>query len=167
VKTGRQLVDLYLTSVGRNSKLLLNVPPTRAGLLHTTDVTRLKELRTGIAELTARDVTAGREQRWRMTGDRSAVCEIELKRSESVGLADFREHIEQGQVVSRYILEGASDVAGASWRALSRGTTIGHRKLDLFAPAVVRRVRLTLEAVAPLPKPPRVRLYAAEVSRRG
>jgi alpha-L-fucosidase len=43
VKTVDQLVDLYFTSVGRNSKLLLNVPPTRAGLLHETDVARIAE----------------------------------------------------------------------------------------------------------------------------
>ena len=45
-------------------------------------------------------------------------------------------------------------------KLLARGTTIGHAKLDRFAPAAVRRVRLVVEeAVAP-PEPVAVRLYA-------
>jgi alpha-L-fucosidase len=36
VKTVDDLVDLYFTSVGRNSKLLLNVPPTRADCCTTS-----------------------------------------------------------------------------------------------------------------------------------
>ena len=41
VRSVDNLVNLYFTSVGRNSKLLLNVPPTRDGLLHDIDVERL------------------------------------------------------------------------------------------------------------------------------
>src|SRR5205814_1608064 len=44
VKSVDELIELYFTSVGRNSKLLLNVPPTRAGLLHSTDVAQLLEM---------------------------------------------------------------------------------------------------------------------------
>ena len=52
VKTVEQLVALYFTSVGRNSKLLLNVPPTRDGVLHPIDVERLS----GDAAAAGRDV---------------------------------------------------------------------------------------------------------------
>src|SRR5262245_48068043 len=45
VRTVENILNLYLTSVGRNGKLLLNVPPTRDGLLHSTDVARLTEFR--------------------------------------------------------------------------------------------------------------------------
>src|SRR6187402_1655191 len=37
VKTGEQLFDLYLKSVGRGSNLLLNVPPDRRGLINEND----------------------------------------------------------------------------------------------------------------------------------
>src|SRR4029079_8844613 len=37
VKTADTLMNLYFRSVGRNAKLLLNVPPTKDGLLHPTD----------------------------------------------------------------------------------------------------------------------------------
>jgi alpha-L-fucosidase len=37
VKSGEQLFDLYLKSVGRGANLLLNVPPDRRGLIHEKD----------------------------------------------------------------------------------------------------------------------------------
>ena len=45
VKTPEQLFDIYLTSVGRGSTLLLNVPPDRRGLVHEKDVASLKGFR--------------------------------------------------------------------------------------------------------------------------
>jgi alpha-L-fucosidase len=40
VRSVDALVNLYFRSVGRNAKLLLNVPPTRDGVLHPTDAER-------------------------------------------------------------------------------------------------------------------------------
>src|SRR5690606_37953203 len=45
VKTPEKLFDIYLTSVGRGSTLLLNVPPDPRGRLHERDVMSLKGLR--------------------------------------------------------------------------------------------------------------------------
>src|SRR5687767_1724959 len=41
VKSAEKLFDIYLTSVGRGSTLLLNVPPDRRGLFHENDVKAL------------------------------------------------------------------------------------------------------------------------------
>jgi alpha-L-fucosidase len=160
VKTVDHLVDLYFTSVGRNSKLLLNVPPTRAGLLHETDVARLVGMRDRLATLLDDDVVRRHEPRWRAAGERSAVCEIDLGRGgRTVSIADLREDITAGQVVSRYTLEGASNASANDWRLLSSGTTIGYRKLDRFVAARVRGLRLTVHTVAPLARAVRIRLY--------
>ena len=42
VRTVDNLTDLYFSSVGRNGKLLLNVPPTRAGLLRPSVTSTLE-----------------------------------------------------------------------------------------------------------------------------
>jgi len=161
VKTVDQLVKLYFTSVGRNSKLLLNVPPTREGRLHETDVARLASMRERLTSLFKEDLAAGHRVIWRSTGARTAVAEIDLGRAVGVGMADFGEDIEHGQVIARYRLEGAR---GREWQTLSRGTTIGYRRLDRFPSQPVRRVRLHIEdAVAP-PRPVRVALYAGDGS---
>src|SRR6476619_1573424 len=56
VRTVEDLEGLYFSSVGRNGKLLLNVPPTLEGVLHSTDVARLGQLRGRLASLFAQDV---------------------------------------------------------------------------------------------------------------
>ena len=160
VKTVDQLVDLYFTSVGRNSKLLLNVPPTRAGLLHEIDVARLAGMLRRRQALLSDDITRGREPWWRPTGPRSAVCEIDLRRERTVSIADLREHVADGQVVSQYTLEGTTDTAAKQWQELARGTTIGYRKLDRFEPTRVRGLRLTIQTVAPLSQPLQIRAYS-------
>ena len=162
VKSVADLVQLYLTSVGRNSKLLLNVPPTRAGLLHETDVARLPEIKRGIAKLMeGGDVLKGRKLTWRTAADGSIGCEVELLRERPVALVDLREPIEHGQVVSRYTVEGMESSAPGVWQVLARGTTIGYRKLDVFSPVDVRRLRITLRTIAPLAKPLQAAVYAA------
>ena len=140
VKTVDQLVDLYFASVGRNAKLLLNVPPTPAGLLHSIDAERLLGMRRQLDTLFA--------------DDRSAA--VRAGRDATVSIADLHEDIARGQSVSRYELSG---LAGGAWRVLTRGTTIGHRKLDRFAPVSVSGVRLTVQESVGEAGPVTVRLY--------
>ncbi len=163
VKSVDALVDLYFTSVGRNSKLLLNVPPTREGVLHETDVARLAAMRERLAALFGRNVAAGRTAIWRRTGDRTAVAEIDLGRTVAVGLADLREDVSRGQAIARYGLDGSD---GGEWRTLARGTTIGFRKLDRFDPAAVGRVRLIVEGAVDTPRPLSIGLYESIVGSR-
>ena len=156
MRSVENLVDLFFTSVGRNSKLLLNVPPTREGLLHETDVARLRGMRERLDALFAEDLAAGAQRAWRVTGARTAVAELDLGRTVRVGIADLREDIAHGQYVARYTLEGLGD---DGWTTLSRGTTVGYRKLDRLTPAAVRRVRLTIEDAVAAPRPVLLRLH--------
>ena len=140
VKTVDQLVDLYFTSVGRNSKLLLNVPPTREGLLHATDAARLSGMRQRLDALFAHDLSP----------------RVRAGREATVSIADLREDITHGQSVARYTLHGQS---GGAWRVLSQGTTIGYRKLDRFAPVPASGVRLEIEDTVGAARPVRLALY--------
>ena len=140
VRTVDDLVELHFSSVGRNAKLLLNVPPTREGVIHPTDATRLQGMRERLDALFAED----------------RFPDAAAGRPVTVSTADLREDIARGQSVAAYRLEGR--VEGA-WRVLSRGTTIGHRKLDRFAPVTITGARLIVEdAVGPVGTVP-VRLF--------
>jgi alpha-L-fucosidase len=151
------LVDLFFSSVGRNSKLLLNVPPTPAGLLHSTDIARLAGMHDELTGLFRDDLAAAARTTWRRTGLRAAEAEVNLGRSVSVGIARLEERIELGQAVERYAILGQDE---AGWRELSRGTTIGYARLDRFAPSSVRRVRVVIEDSVRPPEPIAIRLYA-------
>jgi len=161
VKSADELVQLYFTSVGRNSKLLLNVPPTREGRLHDQDVANLGAMRQRLTALFADDLAARRTARWRVTGARAATLDVDLGRAAKVSVADLREDVTGGQLVARYTLAG-SDGAAAAWQVLARGTTIGFRKLDRFPPARVRRVRLVIDDAVHTPRQVQLALYSGD-----
>jgi alpha-L-fucosidase len=156
VRSADALVDLYFQSVGRNSKLLLNVPPTPEGLLHGTDVQRLAAAHERLGAMFTTDLAAGSQIRWQRTGERAALAELELGRSAAVSIARLEEDITKGQLVASYTLSGSD---GGDWRTLSKGTTIGYARLDRLEATTVRRVRVAIEdAIAP-PEPIRIKLY--------
>ncbi|HET9274547.1 MAG TPA: alpha-L-fucosidase [Gemmatimonadales bacterium] len=156
VKTVDELLRIHLESVGRNSKLLLNVPPAPDGRLHPADVARLTDFRARLDDRFGHDLASGRRVRWRRAGQRTAEARLDFTRAERVGLVRLEEDIAGGQDVARYRVEGRD---GRDWRELCRGRTIGYRKIDRFEPVEVRGLRVVIEdAVAP-PRPLRIGAY--------
>ncbi len=141
VRDAASLLQLYVQSVGRNSKLLLNVPPTRDGLLHDRDVAALMRFRDLRATEFADRAVRPRDESFRASG-RTAVVEANFSRRISIVAVRLSEDIAAGQLVSRYTVSGLTD---AGWRALSRGTTIGYAKIDTFESAAVSRVRVEVD----------------------
>lgn len=148
VRDIENLVELYFTSVGRNGKLLLNVPPTTEGLLHSTDVARLTGMREALDKMFAVNHAA---QAY------TAQLTIDFPREEYVSIVRLRENIVRGQVVAAYRVEGAGN--DGVWKTLSRGTTIGYSRLDRFPAVQVRRLRVTIEDPVPVPEPIVVEAY--------
>lgn len=161
VRTVDNLESLYFSSVGRNGKLLLNVPPTRDGLLHSTDVARLALFRARLNSLFERDLARDARRAYSVIAPTGAELEVDLGRTVTVAVARLEEDITRGQNVARYTLYGAAD---GDWQVLSRGSTIGYAKLDRFEPAAVRRVRLAVEDAAGVPQGIVVRLYNPSAS---
>ena len=163
VKSLDHLLDIYFKSVGRNSVLLLNVPPNRQGLLAEPDVERLRELREALDEAFAHDLARGAEAGSADTADDSlpdyavdgdpatywaasggtteSVLEIDLREPREFNVLSVQEYIAQGQRVDGYTLQAWD---GQAWTEVVRGTTIGHKKLDRFPMAMAQRVRLGL-----------------------
>ena len=142
VRDAASLLQLYMHSVGRNAKLLLNVPPTPAGLFHERDVAALAQFREALAAFGGRAV--------------------ELKSDHPVAIDTVRlaEDIGTGQNVSRYTVSG---FGADGWRVVSRGTTIGYAKIDRFTPTIVTSVRLDANESIDTP---RVAITAYEAASR-
>ena len=143
VRSVENLVELYFTSVGRNGKLLLNVPPTREGLLHPTDVMRLVGMREALDGMFAVNKANRSKQVFRVTGPRTAELMVDLPRTEPLSVIRLGEDISRGQVVAAYHVEGAG--SDGLWRPVSNGTTIGYSKLDRFATIQAQRLRITID----------------------
>jgi alpha-L-fucosidase len=139
VKTEEQLVELYFTSVGRNSKLLLNVPPTPDGLLHDVDVSRLQGMRRRLDALFANELRSSGSTAETRRGYGAFTHTFEPRKQ--VSLIDLREDITRGQVVARHVVEVSN---GADWITVAEGTTIGYKRLHRIPPTSVQRVRVTV-----------------------
>jgi alpha-L-fucosidase len=159
VKSVDALMRIWFSSVGRNSKLLLNVPPNRDGRIADADAQRLREFRAARDALFARELPPV-DWRWRAAPGPRLEATATLAAPTTVGVVRLGESIEHGQQVARYQLEG--DSGDGVWRTLAAGQTIGYCKLDRIDPPIaVSRLRLTIDEVVDQISPVTARLFAA------
>jgi alpha-L-fucosidase len=156
VKTPAALVAYYFASVGRNAKLVLNVPPNREGLISNADVTALAGMHDALVALFQNDVTAGHAPTW-AHNQKNAMAEIDFGKPVAVSLIDLRENIALGQSVAHYVTEGLVDNA---WTELSSGTTIGYRALDRIPTTVIQKLRVRVTEYVDTLHPLMLRAYA-------
>lgn len=178
VKPLQHLLDIYFKSVGRNSVLLLNVPPDRRGLLPDPDVHRLHEWRAALDEIFATDLARNKhasansaqrahDARRVVDGDPATywlprelpgTLEIDLRKPTTFNVVMMQEYIAEGQHVEAYVIEAMTP---SGWQKVKEGTTIGHKKLDRIAPVTASRVRLTITKARDLPRIRNFALYHA------
>ena len=159
VRSVDDLVGLYFSSVGRNGKLLLNVPPTRDGLLHRTDVERLVGMRRALDDVFGAELGAVRSVEWRVHGPSSATLDLNIGASTAVSVIRLEENITRGQRVARYTISGA--FGGDELKPIVSGTTIGYTKLERLSPVRrLSRIRLTIEEAVAEPEQIRVRIFS-------
>ncbi len=164
VKTPEKLVDIYYSSVGRNSVLLLNLPPDRRGLIHENDVTNLKGMRTILDRTFAKNLVSGVAVRasderpghaGAMAGDTdnatywttnegvvSATLEYVLPSAQTFDRALLQECISVGQRVERFHIDAWD---GTTWARAAEGTTIGYKRLLRFPAVTATKIRLVID----------------------
>lgn len=174
VKTPEQLFEIYLTSVGRGSTLLLNVPPDQRGLIHENDLKSLQgfknildtEFKTNLA-LNARTTTStyrgndstfsasnvideNPETYWATDNEiAKGYIEFDLGKLQTVKYILLQEYIKLGQRVRAFKVEA---LVGDSWKLVAEGTTIGYKRILKFDPIQTSkiRVRITNSKACPL-----------------
>ncbi|MFI5674363.1 alpha-L-fucosidase [Streptomyces cellulosae] len=134
-KTVEQLTDIYFRSVGRNSVLLLNVPPDTDGLLPAADVARLREFRERVDRELPEDLA--HDARTTVAPDRVTV---DLGAEREVDRIRLAEDVRHGQRVEGFLVEA---LVGGAWTEVTGAGTIGaSRILLLAAPVRARRWRV-------------------------
>lgn len=166
VKSPQKLFDIYLTSVGRGSTLLLNVPPDRRGLIHENDVKSLQGFRaildsvfkTDLAknaqvsssvyrgnarEYSAAMVNDGNQQSYWATDDgvTTGTIEIDLEEDKSVRYILIQEYIALGQRVKSFSVEA---LINGSWKEVASGTTIGYKRILDISPSETSKLRINI-----------------------
>lgn len=183
VKTLEHLVDIYHTSVGRNSNLLLNVPPGRDGRIHPNDSARLMEFKMAIDEIFKVDLIEGAsitsstvrgnssgyqaanlqnndyDSYW-ATDDNitSAALEIDLKEPKTFNTLLLQEYIPLGQRIAKFNVEVLN---GNEWREIVNGTTIGYKRILRFSSVTAQRLRINIQQSLASPIMNKVGLFMA------
>lgn len=170
VKSVDKLVDIYYTSIGRNSNLLLNVPPDRNGRIHSTDSTRLMEFRKVIEDSFKDNLmkdatilasnTRGSDYKesnmqddnydtyWASEDDNLApVIEINFKKETALNRLLLQEYIPLGQRISSLSVE-YWDSNKKDWQPLTNVITVGYKRILRFPTVSTSKIKIAIEALA-------------------
>lgn len=132
----KNLMQMYLGSVGRNTSLILGITPDYRGLVPEPDVQRMKEFGEEICRRYGHPVAATKGNKSRIT--------LKLGGEYTINAINICEDIRFGERVRQYTVEGKVD---GKWQKLSAGTCVGHRHLVEIEPVQVSSLRLLIHEV--------------------
>jgi alpha-L-fucosidase len=168
-----QLLDYYYDSVGRNSRLLLDVPPNNQGLLADPDVAEVNEYGAAIRAIYQSNLAAGRpasadstfkgsveraasqavdgklETFWAADEDQTgARLELDFGSDITFNVVSLQEPIALGERTTHYHLEAKSNGA---WTTIASGTVIGERKLQRVGEITASQLALVISESRAVP----------------
>ncbi len=181
VKTPEALFDIYLSSVGRGSNLLLNIPPDRRGLLHENDVKALTgwkklldeafklnlalrkkatadNVRGGNNKYAAQNITDGDPETYWATDDEvtAASVTVALNEKKEIKYIFVQEYIKLGQRVRTFDVEVEKD---GEWEKVASSTTIGYKKILRLSPVLTSKVRIKITGARACPCISNIEVY--------
>jgi alpha-L-fucosidase len=166
VKSAERLFEIYLTSVGRGSTLLLNVPPDRRGLIHENDVKSLQGFRALLKQEFKKNLTleanvksseyrggdekyspknlidSNKETYWTTDEEKtSGSIEIEFKQPQTVKYILLQEYIKLGQRVKKFEVKIWKD---NQWQSAASATTIGYKRILKIDPVETNKIQINI-----------------------
>jgi alpha-L-fucosidase len=170
-KNFKWLLDTWYGTVGRGAVFNLGVGPNDQGLMTSATVEALKQLKAHVDRVFAVNLVAGAavtadnvrgkadafvparalddttDTYWATDdGVGRAVLTVDFGKPTAFDHLMMQEPIQLGQRIHGFTLEQEQ---GGAWKAVTRGTTVGYKKIMKFAPVTATRVRVTLETDAP------------------
>ena len=174
VKSLQHLLKIWYESVGRNSLLLLNVPPDPRGLIHEADSARLMELRAALDEIFSEDLADGAtveaenvrgqsrkyrasnmlnddyDKYWAVDDDvRKVSFVVTLPDERTFNRVQLQEYIPLGQRVSSFSIYALSE--DGSWVQVAHETTIGYKRIVHIPVTTTTAVRVNIEEAEACP----------------
>lgn len=155
--TPERLFQMYLETVGRNSTLILNIPPNQAGVLPEASVASLIETGNLIRQRLSNDLAvkakittnhvrkAGKKRHYKATnmidnkkdtywatndGELSDTITLTWKKTQTIRYVELMEYIAKGQRVRKFHVEISAD--GDVWSRCANNvetTTVGYKRI--------------------------------------
>lgn len=166
VKSPERLFEIYLSSVGRGSTLLLNVPPDRRGLIHEIDTENLMKWRKMIDESFSMNLAAGadvsadtyrgasnpfhpanvtdgnKDTYWATDDDvLTGSLVIDLGDEKVINYVQLQEYIRLGQRIREFSVDTWID---GEWRQAAAATTIGYKRIMNLNGIKTDRIRVNI-----------------------
>ncbi len=184
VKSPEKLLDIYFSSVGRNSLLLINIPPDSLGLINMADIKSLRswrnKLNTIFSENMAKnaavytsgpkmDINTITDQNdttsWMPAKTSPMFIELKLKKTCDFNILLLQENITKGQRIEHFTLDAWVD---NKWKKITEGTTVGYKRILRFPGVKTNKVRLAIDQSRLEPAIAEVGLYYnAEIDTPG
>ena len=184
VKSLQHLLKIYYESVGRNSLLLLNVPPDERGHIHEIDSARLREFRGALDAIFAEDRLAGstatadrvRGKRFAAAnllnddydaywaapdGCLSASVTVTFPEARTFNRVMLQEYIPLGQRIAGFDIEVQEE--NGEWRTVAQETTIGYKRLVLIPTVTATALRVNITRSYACPVLNRVAAYQDDI----
>ncbi|SKB72911.1 alpha-L-fucosidase [Daejeonella lutea] len=166
VKTPGQLFEIYLTSVGRGSTLLLNIPPDQRGLFHEKDVESLRgykklfdtefatnlaknakviasTFRGGSKKYSGYNLTDDNKETYWATDDsqNTGFLEVDLGKATTVKYVVLQEYIKLGQRIKSFSVDIWKN---GTWEKAAEATTIGYKRILRIEPVITSKIRINI-----------------------
>jgi alpha-L-fucosidase len=141
LQTTDELMQIYYNSVGRGALLLLNSTPDTSGLIPEEDVAQYAAFGAEIDRRFGQSIAE--------TKGKGETVELRLGGPMEINHVITMEDTRKGERIREYVLEGRS---GGAWQTLAAGTSVGHKRIDVFPSVTVDRVRIraTQSAAKPI-----------------
>ena len=162
IKTPEKLMDIYYSSVGKNSVLLMNIPPNKNGLIDDHDRAvlshwsriRKQTFEINLAKAALITCENGLNEKalldgdyltsWTTRGsDSTATLEITLPKVTRFDVVMLQENISVGQRIEEFSLEYLDQDV---WKPLAKGTTVGYKRLFRFDEVSASKLRLQISS---------------------
>lgn len=128
-----EMMEKYVTSVGRNTNMLVGLVVDDEGLVPEADAARAAEFGAAVKQRFGHPEQVAKGKGYALTIALPAATEID-------GVV-LQEDIAQGERVLDYLLEGRD---GGEWTTLATGSNIGHKRIAQFPARKVQEVRLRI-----------------------
>ena len=168
IKDANQLVDIYFNTVGKNSNLLLNVPPDKEGLISNLDIAALRNWKNKLDEIFANDLFLNKKivasntrgvgndyapqncldnniNTFWVTDDtvRKANLIISLNTKVNINIFKIEEAIEYGQRICSFSLWAN---VNNNWEKIYSGATVGRTRLIKISPIFTDKIKLSIDS---------------------
>jgi alpha-L-fucosidase len=169
VKSPEKLVDIYFSSVGRNSMLLMNISPDKRGLIPEKDIQHIRAMKAFLDSTFSENIAANasissispnknfstltdddNSTFWTTeNGTTTAAIEFKFSKEQEFDCVMLQENFRKGQRVEGFEVKAEID---GKFEKIAEGTTIGFKRLLRFNPVVTNHVQFVITAARDCPE---------------